>query len=130
MKYTFDGRAHRVSWLDEPAFLPVLMRDGAVRLIKWGHRGEDTDALGIDERQFPYGREVRLHTARQLKAVPVKIPIESYLSNSESTGWVEIEPRQALQGAALFLGHEWRVYVVARGSYTEGMTPRIVSRRI
>lgn len=129
VKYTFDDRAHRVSWMDEPAFLPVGMRDGSVRLVKWGHRGEDTGPLHIEESLFPYGREIRLHTARQMKAVPVKILIESYLSNSETEGWVEIEPDRALQGAALFLGDEWRVYVVARGSYTEGMTPRIVPRR-
>jgi len=66
-----------------------------------GTPGEDTGTLHIEEHLFPDGREMRLHYTRQSKVVPVKMLIESYLSNRETQRRV-IRPTHSIIIFALY----------------------------
>lgn len=110
--YTYEGREIRVYFPNPEARLPVLGRQGAVRLLPWGRRREQPGRL-------PPGGWARLdsiHEGRWARwsPVPVKLPVSRFMEKDvEGTShWFDLAPGQWIQGLVACDGNEQRVYVV------------------
>lgn len=99
-------------WQDADVRLPVKLRDGSMRWLRWGERHGVASAFV----QGPCARLESIHAGRWDRHAPqpVQIPAERYMER-DARGrpvWVRTAPGQCLQGLVANQGDEQRVYVV------------------
>src|SRR5581483_1026324 len=121
VRYTADGQT-RIVWCGRTdGELPVLFRGGHVRLLPWGSHTDgligSPDAPGYFLR-FEQGQWVELETLKsgswwKYRPQPVKICVEAFaVLVGEFDRWIELKPRQFIQGALATAMGRQRVYVV------------------
>ncbi|MDP1539266.1 MAG: hypothetical protein Q8K94_08865 [Moraxellaceae bacterium] len=104
------GKMHL--WRDVDVTLPVLMKDGSIRWLKWGERHGVQSAFV----QGPCARldSIQAGKWQRFNPMPVKIPITRYMERNQKCApyWVKVEDGQYLQGLVATVNGEQRVYVV------------------
>ncbi|MGZ8228742.1 MAG: hypothetical protein ACXW2A_03495 [Burkholderiales bacterium] len=125
--------------------LPVRLRNGEVRLYRWGSSGRPRvyDAKPGYLLNWPPGGWVPLDVLKrgewwQFKPAPVRVAAARFLVSRRDgdvawEDWVNLKPGEYLQGALAQRHGDYRVYVVTidppSGDATAVPWPRVVSAR-
>ncbi|RZU45182.1 hypothetical protein EV700_1997 [Fluviicoccus keumensis] len=102
---------HIISFGDHK-ILPVLLRNGDVRWLRWGERH------GVPSPWIagPCARLDSIQAGKwdRYQPVPVKLPVRRYMERNARNKpyWVRLNEGEYLQGLAARVGDEVRVYVV------------------
>jgi putative SOS response-associated peptidase YedK len=121
IKYTDkSGKEWKIYFPNPKAALPVLKRDGDVEWVTWGKRKEEPD------RFFPNGGWARLDSVKcgkweRFNPQPVLLPAQSFMEkdHERKSHWIDVVPRQAIQGLLAKHSDETRVYVVTMDTPAE-----------
>jgi hypothetical protein len=113
----YEGQMHL--WKDTNVHLPVRLRDGAIKWIRWGERH------GIESPFFqgPCARLESIHEGKwsRFSPVAVKIVMDRYMERDlkNKPYWVKAPEGAVLQGLLATWGDAQRVYVVTTDTPTE-----------
>jgi hypothetical protein len=113
--FKYSGKIHTVSFAQVNAVLPVKLKDGTCKLVKWGRRENENS-------EMPLGGWARLTMIRNEKnerwnmylPKPVQIPVDKFMEKNfeGKTCWYEITKGQTIQGLLAHEQNEYRLYIV------------------
>ena len=112
VEYTHNKQTTRTYFPNPKALLPVLTRNGNIKLIAWGRRKNQIGDL-------PVGGWARLDsinngTWNQWFPKPVKITIDRFMEKDieNNSHWFELTKGQCIQGLLAQHNNEMRIYIV------------------
>ena len=112
VEYTHNKQTIRTYFPHPKAHLPVLTRNGNIKLITWGRRKNQIGDL-------PVGGWARLEsinngTWNQWLPKPVKITIDRFMEKDieNNSHWFELTKGQCIQGLLAQHNNEIRIYIV------------------
>ena len=125
----YEGQMHL--WKDPAVHLPIRMRDGSLKWVRWGERH------GIESPFFqgPCARLESIHEGKwsRFSPVAVKIVMDRYMERDlrNKPYWVKAPEGAVLQGLLATWGDAQRVYVVttdtpAEFQHVQPRWPRVI----
>ena len=113
----YEGQMHL--WKDQDVHLPVRLRDGSLKWVRWGERH------GV-QSPFFQGPCARLESIKERKwnrfnPRSVKIVMDRYMERDQKNKpyWVKAPEGAVLQGLLATWGDEQRIYVVTTEATAE-----------
>ncbi len=110
--YKYEGREVRSAFPTPGARLPVARRHGALALLPWGRRRNESGTL-------PFGGWAHLEAIRggkwdRWQPRPVRLVLRAFMETDiqGEDYWFELHSGQWVQGVVAHDGREQRVYVV------------------
>jgi hypothetical protein len=132
-RYRYGREDIRTFFPAPTAVLPVVQRDGSIRLVTWGRRSKDE--LG----ELPITGWARLDSVtagkwQRYHPIPVKIAVDEFMEKDakKDSHWYRLKPAEYIRGSYASMGDEHRVYVVtvpapAGLAYVHDRWPRMVT---
>jgi hypothetical protein len=113
--FTYQNKKYTIYFSEAKAVLPVLLRNGECKLVKWGKRENENS-------EMPLGGWARLVNLRNenfsawnmYSPKAVKLSIEKFMEkNFEGKPcWYEVTKGRCIQGLLALHENEYRVYIV------------------
>ncbi len=113
--FNFQHKIHTVSFKHPQAMLPVRLKNGECKLVKWGRREHENS-------EMPLGGWARLSSIRSEKdkrwdlysPKPIQIVAEKFMEKDfeGAPRWYEITKGKCIQGLLAQHENEYRIYIV------------------
>jgi hypothetical protein len=113
--FNYDNKICTVNFSQSNAMLPVKLKTGECKLVKWGRREKENS-------EMPLGGWARLSSIKNEKnnrwnlyfPKPVQIPIDKFMEKDfeGKTCWYEITKGKCVQGLLAQYENEYRIYIV------------------
>lgn len=111
--FNYQAKAHTVYFTQGNAVLPVKLKNGECRLVRWGRRGNENS-------EMPLGGWARVKTVKDNERwdiylpKPVQIIVDKFMEKDFEGHpcWYEVTKGKCIQGLLAREQNEFRVYIV------------------